>query len=72
MDVLKSPEFIKIPERNRYHFDGLEVGEHFYFSDFKQAESARVAGLQFARRRGLAWKFGIRKMQDGWRVFRVA
>lgn len=72
MDVFKSSDFMEIPERNRYHFEGFEIGEHFFFGDFKQAESARVAGLQFARRRGLDWKFGIRKMQDGWRVFRLA
>ena len=71
MNVLKSTDLVVLPERNSFFFENLAVGEHFYFDNFKSAESARVAGAQFARRRGLRWKFSIRKMRDGWRVFRI-
>jgi len=42
-----------------------------FFDDFKLAENARVAAIQFAKRRNPDWKFGIRKMNNGWRIFRM-
>jgi hypothetical protein len=47
------------------------VGDSLFFDDFKLAENARVAAIQFAKRRNPDWKFGIRKMNNGWRIFRM-
>jgi hypothetical protein len=47
------------------------IGDCMFFEDFKNAESARVAAIQYVRRKNLQWKFSIRKMNDGWRLFRV-
>jgi hypothetical protein len=48
------------------------VGDSILINDFKRAESARVAAIQFAKRRGGACKFSLRKSREGWRIFRIA
>jgi len=56
-----------------YPFAKLEqVGDGLFIDDYKRAESARVAGIQFVRRHQLAWKIGIRKVNGGWQVLRKA
>jgi hypothetical protein len=65
--ISKSAEKFEIPVRHRYVFDGMDVGDSLFFDDFKLAENARVA----AKRRNPDWKFGIRKMNNGWRIFRM-
>ena len=69
--ISKSPEKFEITVRHRYVFDGMDVGDSLFFDDFKLAENARVAAIQFAKRRNPDWKFGIRKMDNGWRIFRM-
>jgi hypothetical protein len=59
------------PERSRYLFDEMAIGDCMFFDDFKHAESARVAARQFSKRKRPDWRFSIRKMTDGWRVFRI-
>jgi hypothetical protein len=59
--------------RSLYPFATLQqVGDGLFMDDFKKAESARVAGIQFVRRHHLDWKIGIRKVNNGWRVLRTA
>ncbi|MEY3579465.1 MAG: hypothetical protein RI984_569, partial [Pseudomonadota bacterium] len=58
--------------RNRYPFSQMEVGDSILLTEPQKAESARVAAIQFSRRNGLTWKFGLRKSREGWRVFRMA
>jgi hypothetical protein len=50
----------------------MEVGDSILLTEPQKAESARVAAIQFSRRNGLTWKFGLRKSREGWRVFRMA
>jgi hypothetical protein len=69
--ISKSPEKFEVPVRHRYVFDGMDVGDSLFFDDFKLAENARVAAIQFSKRRNPDWKFGIRKMNNGWRIFRM-
>ena len=69
--ISKSSEIFQIPVRHRYVFDDMGVGDSLFFDDFKLAENARIAAIQFAKRRNPDWKFGIRKMNNGWRIFRV-
>ena len=59
--------------RTVYNFSFLEkVGDGFFMDDFKTAQSARVAGIQFVKRHDLPWKIGIRKVNGGWQVLRTA
>ncbi len=59
-------------ERVSYPFASMFVGDSILIEDFRRAESARVAAIQFARRRGGACKFSLRKTREGWRIFRIA
>jgi hypothetical protein len=49
----------------------MDIGDSLFFDDFKLAENARIAAIQYVKRNRLNWKFGIRKMNDGWRIFRM-
>jgi hypothetical protein len=48
----------------------MEVGDSILIDEFRVAQSARVSAINFIKRHDLAWKFGIRKMGNGWRIFR--
>jgi hypothetical protein len=71
LTVEKTTDKYLIPIRSRYVFCEMIIGDCMFFEDFKNAESARVAAIQYVRRKNLQWKFSIRKMNDGWRLFRV-
>jgi hypothetical protein len=43
----------------------MGIGDNLFINDFKKAESARVAAIQFVRRNHLCWKFSLRKMDGG-------
>jgi hypothetical protein len=59
--------------KKAYPFSDLQqVGDGLFIDDYKRAESARVAGIQFVRRHQLPWKIGIRKVSGGWRIVRTA
>jgi len=68
----KASEEGKQAERVHYPFNDMFVGDSILINDFKRAESARVAAIQFAKRRGGACKFSLRKSREGWRIFRIA
>jgi hypothetical protein len=50
----------------------LEVGDSVYLSDFKKAQSMRTLSYYLVKSRQLTWKFTFRKMDQGWRVIRIA
>ncbi len=58
-------------ERISYPFEVMGVGDSFLLTEYKKAESARVAALLFTRRKELVWKFSVRKCSEGWRLFRT-
>lgn len=69
------PNQVQLPEspKSVYPFATLAaVGDSLFIDDYKRAESARVAGIQFVRRHQLAWKIGIRKVNGGWQILRTA
>jgi hypothetical protein len=65
------PEF-EIALRSRYPFADMLVGDSFLITDHRKAESARISAIHFAKRQQDEWKFTMRKMRDGWRLFRIA
>ncbi|MEY4652040.1 MAG: hypothetical protein RI884_621 [Pseudomonadota bacterium] len=67
----KSNGEVACPDRVRYPFSAMGVGDNLFIHDFKKAESARVAAIQFVKRNHLGWKFSLRKMDGGWRIFRT-
>ena len=56
--------------KNRYPFLQMEVGDSLLIDEFRVAQSARVSAINFIKRHELAWKFGIRKTGEGWRIYR--
>lgn len=70
--IHKSPQGVEYPPaRVRYAFNDMTVGDSLYLSDPRKAESARISAIQFARRNQLEWRFSMRKMDGGWRLFRI-
>jgi hypothetical protein len=60
-----------LKERVSYPFNKMDVGDSFLLTEYKKAESARVAALLFSKRKSLEWRFGVRKVTEGWRIFRL-
>jgi hypothetical protein len=57
--------------KTNYPFRNMNIGQSFFIDDFKKAQSARIAAYQFSKRTYLDWKFSLRKMDGGWRLFRI-
>jgi hypothetical protein len=64
---------IPLPERAKYPFRDMEVGDSMFFEDENQGASARVASLRFVKAHQPDWKFTLRRAEDkpGWRLWRV-
>ena len=72
MIKIDSPASVmQMPEVRRYPFNQMGVGDSIWIDDFRVAQSARVSAINFTKRYDLGWKFGIRKMDNGWRIFRI-
>jgi hypothetical protein len=71
IQIDKATNLLSAEKRMSYPFVQMEVGDSFLLTEYKKAESARVAALLFARRKSLEWKFSMRKVNDGWRVIRI-
>jgi hypothetical protein len=71
MTISKSIDVVLYPQKIRYPFDDMTIGDNIFITDFKKAESARVSAIQFSKRKNLGWRFSIRKMDGGWRLFRI-
>jgi len=70
--AIDSPESgVQMPLLRRYPFNQMGVGDSIFIDDFRIAQSARVSAINYTKRHDLAWKFSIRKMENGWRIFRV-
>ena len=62
---------VEMPPLRRYPFNQMGIGDSIFIDDFRIAQSARVSDINYTKRHDLAWKFSIRKMENGWRIFRV-
>jgi len=58
-------------ERPRYPFKQMDIGDSFFLDDFRLAESARISAINCVKRHELPWRFSLRKIDKGWRIFRV-
>jgi hypothetical protein len=57
--------------RSKYPFSDMEVGDSILFKDRPEADSARVCALRYVRNYNPAWKFSLRTVDNGWRLWRV-
>ncbi len=63
---------IPIPEdRTLYPFRDMGTGDSILFKGKKQAASARVAAIRFAKVHRPGWVFSMRKVENGWRLWRT-
>jgi len=62
---IRTSEYISI-------LSALDVGECLYFDDFKKAQSLRSLSYYLKKTRNLERNFMFRKMDNGWRLIRVA
>jgi hypothetical protein len=63
---------IPVPtSRTKYPFGEMLPGDSILFIDGKLAASARVAALRFSKIHQKGWQFRMRKVSDGWRLWRI-
>ena len=60
----------EVPERVRYPFADMEVGDSFLIRDESLVKNARSAAWMFGQRHGA--RFSCRRVAEGWRVWRTA
>lgn len=60
------------PSRTRYPFSEMEPGDSILFPTEKKAISARVAAVRYAERHNPAWRFTLRRVEGGWRLWRAS
>jgi hypothetical protein len=57
--------------RTRYPFSEMGPGDSILFRDEKKASSARVAAVRYAQARSPVWGFTLRRVDEGWRLWRT-
>lgn len=69
MDIEKD---ISLPaSRCRYPFDQMEPGDSFLLASKERGTSARVAGRRFVLVNQPSWRFSLRRVENGWRLWRT-
>lgn len=71
--MLQIEEGVPLPTRGRtkYPFKDMLQGDSILFTNSKQAHSARVSALRFVRAHEPEWAFLLRRVQEGWRLWRI-
>ena len=63
---------VKYPKmRTKYPFHDMGVGDSILFVDRPDADKARVSGMRWAKAHELDWKFSLRTVENGWRLWRI-
>ena len=71
--MLQIESGIEYPEnRVKYPFADMQPGDSILFKEASQGNSARVSALRFVRMHQPDWKFRMRRVENGWRLWRVA
>jgi hypothetical protein len=71
--MIKIDTNVMLPQtRSKYPFEDMEVGDSILFKEERQANSARIAAVRFAERHHPDWTYTLRKVEGGWRLWRVS
>lgn len=71
--MLQIEHGLDMPEtRTKYPFMEMGPGDSILFKTKKQAESARVASIRFVKLHKPDWTFSLRRVDNGWRLWRKA
>ncbi len=69
--MLQIEQGIVMPStRTKYPFLDMEPGDSILLSSKAQADSARVASIRFVKVHRPDWSFVLRKVENGWRLWR--
>lgn len=64
---------VEMPKgRTKYPFSDMLPGDSILFTKSKPANSARVSALRFVRSHANDWQFQLRRVENGWRLWRIA
>ena len=70
--MFKIDSGIQFPDlRSKYPFHDMEVGDSILFKDRPAADNARVSAMRYTKAHNPAWKFSLRKVENGFRLWRV-
>lgn len=69
---MKIEKEIKIPRVKRFPFDKMEVGDSLFFDELTEVESAQNAGYQYGKTHKNGFKMTRRKVDNGYRLWRIA
>lgn len=63
---------IQFPDlTSKYPFNDMEVGDSILFPERPLADNARVSAIRFVRIHKPTWKFSLRVVENGWRLWRI-
>lgn len=57
--------------RTKYPFHDMGVGDSILFAERPDADRARVSGMRWIKAHNLDWKFSLRTVDNGWRLWRI-
>jgi len=57
-------------QREKYPFPVMSIGDSFLLTEADAAKNARSAAWMYSKRHGT--KFSCRRVEDGWRIWRIA
>jgi len=57
--------------RTRYPFKTMAVGDSILFPTRQLADNARISAFRFVRSTQPDWKFSLRTVENGYRLWRV-
>jgi hypothetical protein len=65
-------ENVPLPPIKRYRFDRMKVGDSLFFETLSEVESAASAAYSYERTHNIGFKVTRRKVEGGYRLWRVA
>ena len=71
MQIDKGIPFHARTPRSKYPFADMEPGDSILFQERPKAESARISSRRFMALNQPTWVFEMRRVEDGWRLWRT-
>ena len=68
---MQAEKAIPIPVRKVYRFERMAVGDSFFFHELSEVESCSSAAYSYARTHDNGFKMTRRKVDGGYRIWRV-
>lgn len=70
--MLQIESGVAMPQRRpKYPFSDMLPGDSIFFATKPQGDSARVSALRFVKVHQPQWRFQLRRVENGWRLWRL-